>query len=78
MEAMKFVLSLMISPRLSSNRREKTSYDLPVDMAEKSWVNVDMFTEAYRAAVGNLDPKDVDFARLEQSLVDAAAIRNKS
>ncbi len=47
-------------------------------MAEKSWVNVDMFTEAYRAALGNLDPKDVDFARLEQSLKDAAAIRNKS
>jgi hypothetical protein len=42
-------------------------------MAEKSWVNVDMFTEAYRAAVGNLDPKDVDFARLEQSLTDAKA-----
>jgi hypothetical protein len=46
-------------------------------MAEKSWVNVVMFTEAYRAAVGILDPKDVDFARLEQSLKDATAIRNK-
>ncbi len=64
--------------RLLENNRTKTSYDLPVDMAEKSWVNVDMFNDAYRAAVGNLDPKDVDFARLEQSLVDAAAIRNKS
>ncbi len=49
--------------RLLEDNRTKTSYDLPVDM----------FNEAYRAAVGNLDPKDVDFARLEQSLVDAKA-----
>ena len=38
--------------RLLEDNRTKTSYDLPVDMAEKSWVNVDMFTEAYRAALG--------------------------
>ena len=64
--------------RLLEDKRRKNSYDWPAQMAEKSWVNVHMFNEAYRAAVGNLDPKDVDFARLEQSLVDATAIRNKS
>ena len=64
--------------RLLEDNRTKTSYDLPVDMAEKSWVNVDMFTEAYRAAVGNLDPNNVDFARLERSLTDAKAMPKQS
>lgn len=63
--------------RLLEDSRAKNSYDWPAHMAEKSWVNVDMFNEAYRIAVVNLGPNNVDRARLEQCLVDAKAIQNE-
>ena len=59
-------------------RGGETYYDWPVHLAEKNWVDLNAFNEAYREALEHHVPRSVDYEMLEASIDESRRMRSRS
>ncbi len=59
-------------------RADETFYAWPLQMAEKRWVDMRAFDEAFTKALKLLHPQEVNRVMLIESLAEAHLIRSRS
>ena len=62
----------------TTERADETFYDWPLQMAEKQWVNMDAFAEAFTKALELHHSQEADRVMLMESLAEARFIRSRS
>ncbi len=62
----------------TTERADEVFYAWPLQMAEKHWVDMREFDEAFTKALELLHPQEVNRVMLQESLAEAHLIRSRS